>query len=130
MGEHAFPPTGFAVARLGCSLHKFKKLIGRNYFFSFQFRNIITRYRRIGHNLNVMRQSACLVFNPKIQEAYGKLRCLLSFGRQTRYNGPDLKLFILVGWGRSFVSTGVFFSFAPDFSKLLGAHGSPSSGSL
>ena len=35
----------------------------RNYF-SFQFRKIITRYRRIGYNLNVMRQYACLVFNP------------------------------------------------------------------
>ena len=47
-----------------CDLvYKFKKLIGRNDF-SFQFRKIITRYRRIGYNLNVMRQSACLVFNP------------------------------------------------------------------
>ena len=43
----------------------FKKIIGRNDF-SFQFRKIITRYRRynIGYNLNVMLQSACLVFNP------------------------------------------------------------------
>ena len=32
--------------------------------FSFHFRKIITHYRRIGYNLNVMRQSACLVFNP------------------------------------------------------------------
>ena len=32
----------------------------------FQFRKIITRYRRIGYNLNVMRQSAYLVFNPII----------------------------------------------------------------
>ena len=31
--------------------------------FSFQFRKIITRYRRIGYYLNDMRQSACLVFN-------------------------------------------------------------------
>ena len=32
---------------------------------SFQFRkNHIPRYRRKGYNLNVMRQSACLVFNP------------------------------------------------------------------
>ena len=30
-----------------------KKLIGRNDF-SFQFRKIITRYRRIGYNLNAM----------------------------------------------------------------------------
>ena len=39
-------------------------------------------------------------------------------------DGLDIKLFILVGWGQSFLSvawpmglTGVF-SFAPDFSKL------------
>ena len=49
--------------------YKFKKLIGRNDF-SFQFRKIITRYRRIGYNLNVMRQSACLVFNPIIVDNY------------------------------------------------------------
>ena len=46
----------------GDLVYKFKKLTGRNDF-SFQFRKIITRYRRIGHHLNVMRQSACLVFN-------------------------------------------------------------------
>ena len=46
----------------GDSVYKFKKLIGRNDF-SFQFRKSL-RYRRIGYNLNVMRQSACLVFNP------------------------------------------------------------------
>ena len=44
-------------------VYKFKKLIGRNDF-SCQFRKIITRYRRIGYNLNAMRPSACLVFNP------------------------------------------------------------------
>ena len=38
--------------------------------FSFQFRKIITRYRRIGYNLNVMRQSACLVFNPIMDDNY------------------------------------------------------------
>ena len=38
--------------------------------FSFQFRKIITRYRRIGYNLNVMRQSACLVFNPIMVDNY------------------------------------------------------------
>ena len=46
-----------------------KKLIGINYF-SFQFRKFITRYRRIGYNLNVMRQSACLVFNPIMVDNY------------------------------------------------------------
>ena len=48
----------------GDLVYKFKKLIG-NSDFSFQFRKvIIPLYRRIGYNLNVMRQSACLVFNP------------------------------------------------------------------
>ena len=39
-------------------VYKIKKLIERKDF-SFQFRKSITRYRRIGYNLNVMRQSAC-----------------------------------------------------------------------
>ena len=47
----------------------------------------------------------------------------------------SLKLFILVGWGRSFLSvawpTGVqlMFFFSSGVSKLFGAQGSPSSGS-
>ena len=44
----------------GDLVYKFKKLMGRNDF-SFYFRKITTRYRRIGYILNVMRQSACLV---------------------------------------------------------------------
>ena len=52
------------------------------------------------------------------------------------YDGPDIMLFILVGWDRSFLSVAwptrvqLVFSFAPGFSKLFGAKGSPSSGSL
>ena len=50
-------------------VYKFKKLIGMNDF-SFQFRKIITRYRRIGYNINVMQQSACLGFNPIMVDNY------------------------------------------------------------
>ena len=53
----------------GDLVYKFKKLKGINDF-SFQFRIIITRNRRIGYNLNVMRQSACLVFNPIMVDNY------------------------------------------------------------
>ena len=53
----------------GDLVYKFKKLKGINDF-SFQFRKIITRYKRIGYNLNVMRQSACLVFNPIMVDDY------------------------------------------------------------
>ena len=41
--------------------------------FSDQFRKIIMRYKRISYNLNVMRQSACLVFNPIMVDGYAAL---------------------------------------------------------
>ena len=47
----------------GNFVYKFKKIAGRNDF-SDQFRKIIIRYKRIGYNMNVMRQTACLVVNP------------------------------------------------------------------
>ena len=47
----------------GDLVYKFKKVVGRADF-SDQFRKIIVRYKRIGYNINITRQSACLVFNP------------------------------------------------------------------
>ena len=47
----------------GDLVYKFKKIVGRNDF-SDQFRKIIIRYKRIEYNMNVMRQTACLVVNP------------------------------------------------------------------
>ena len=74
----------------GALVYKFKKLIGRDDF-SFQFRKIITRYRRIGYNLNVMRQSACLVFNPIMVDNYAVFFNCTPVGRASDYDGPDLK---------------------------------------
>ena len=109
----------------GDLVYKFKKLVGINDF-SFQFRKIITRYRRIGYNLNVMRQSACLVFNPIMVDNYVAFFNCTPVDRASDYDGPDLKLFILVGWGRSFLSvawpTGVqlVFFFCSGVSGLVG----------
>ena len=47
----------------GDLVYKFKKIVSW-VVFSDQFRKIIVRYNRIGYNINIMRQSACLVFNP------------------------------------------------------------------
>ena len=47
---------------LGNLVYKFKKIRGMTDF-SDRFQTIM-RYKRIGYNLNVMRQSACLVINP------------------------------------------------------------------
>ena len=44
-------------------VYNFKKIVGRNDF-SDQFRKIIIRYKRIGYNMNVMRQTACWLVNP------------------------------------------------------------------
>ena len=42
---------------------KFRKIVGKTEF-SDQFKKIIMRYKRLCYNVEVMRQSACLVVNP------------------------------------------------------------------
>ena len=44
-------------------MYKFRKIVDRNDFTD-QFKKIIIRYKRIAYNINVMRQTACLVVNP------------------------------------------------------------------
>ena len=41
--------------------------------FSDQFRKIIMRYKRIDYNINVLRQSACLVIDPITVDGYATL---------------------------------------------------------
>ena len=47
----------------GHLVYKFRKIIGKNNF-PYYFKKIIVRYKKIGYNINVMRQTACLVVNP------------------------------------------------------------------
>ena len=56
----------------GDLVYKFKKIRGMTDF-SDQFRKIIMRYKRIGYNLNIMRQSVCLVINPITVDGYATL---------------------------------------------------------
>ena len=56
----------------GDLIYKFKKIRGLTDF-SDQFRKIIIRNERIGYNLNLMRQSACLVINPITVNDYATL---------------------------------------------------------
>ena len=44
----------------GDLVYKFKRIVGKPYF-SDQFKKIIKRYIKVGYNMDVMRQSACLV---------------------------------------------------------------------
>ena len=67
----------------GDLVYKFKKIVGRADF-SDQFRKIIVRYKRIGYNINIMRQSACLVFNPRLITLLPSLIACRWVGRQTQ----------------------------------------------
>ena len=64
----------------GDLVYKFKKIVGR-VDFSDQFRKIIVRYKRIGYNINIMRQSACLVFNPIMVNNFASLFNCTPVGR-------------------------------------------------
>ena len=47
----------------GDLVYKFKRIVGKPNF-SDQFKIIVKRYIRVGYNMDIMRQSACLVLNP------------------------------------------------------------------
>ena len=43
--------------------YKFRKIIGKSNF-PYHFKKIVSRYKNIGYNINVLRQTACFVVNP------------------------------------------------------------------
>ena len=47
----------------GDLVYEFRKIIGK-YDFSYPFKKIIVRYKKIAFNIDVLRQTACLVVNP------------------------------------------------------------------
>ena len=51
------------LLRQGLSEPDFYKIVGSNNF-SAQFIKIISHYKKIGYNINVLQQTACLVVNP------------------------------------------------------------------
>ena len=55
---------GLSEPEFYCDLvYRLKKFVGSNSF-SAQFIKIISHYKKIGYNINVLKQTACLVFNP------------------------------------------------------------------
>ena len=64
----------------GDLVYKFKKIVGRTDF-SDQFRKIIIRYKPIGYNVNVMRPSACFVFNTITVNIFASLLNCTPVGR-------------------------------------------------
>ena len=76
--------------------YKFKKIMGRTNF-SVQFRKVIILHKRIGYNLNILRQSACLVIDPITVDNFAALFNFTPVDRASDF----MLVFILVGWDRS-----------------------------
>ena len=67
----------------GDLVYKFRKKIGK-YYFPYHFKKIIVRYIKIGYNIDVLRQSACLVVNPIKVNFSDLYNCTTVVGPQTK----------------------------------------------
>ena len=56
----------------GVFVYRIRKNVGKPYFAE-QFRKLINRYKRIGYNSYINRQTACLVVNPITVDSYALL---------------------------------------------------------
>ena len=61
--SHLFPAIPNLKISKVINAYKFRKIIGKNDF-SYHFKNIIVRYKKLGYDIDVLRQTACLVVNP------------------------------------------------------------------
>ena len=64
----------------GDLVYKFRKIIGKNDFL-YHFKKIIVRYKKIAYNIDVLRQTACLVFNPIKVNSFAYLFNCTTVGR-------------------------------------------------
>ena len=64
----------------GDLVYKFRKIFGKNDF-PYHFKKIIVRFKKIGYNIDVLRQTACLVFNPIKVNSFPYLFTCTTVGR-------------------------------------------------
>ena len=81
----------------GDLVYKLKKIVGSNNF-SAQFIKIISHYKKIGYNINVLQQTACLVVNPITVGNFAFLFNCTPVGRTSDSDGSDLKTYLLMRW--------------------------------
>ena len=77
-----------------------KQIVGRADF-SEQFKKNIVRYKRFGYNISIMRQSACLVFNPITVNDFASLFNCTPVGRASDSMMAPTYSYFLVCLGRS-----------------------------
>ena len=79
-------------------MYKLKKVVG-SINFSAQFIKIISHHKKIGYNINVLQQTACLVVNPIYGWQLSFPLKLQAEGSDFRfYDGSDLKPYLLMRW--------------------------------
>ena len=71
---------GLSSEFYGDLVYKFRKIIGKNDF-PYHFKKIIVLYKKIGYNIDVLRQTACLVVNPIKVNSFAYLFNCTSVGR-------------------------------------------------
>ena len=64
----------------GDLVYNFRKIIGKNDF-PYHFKKIIVRFKKIGYNIDVLRQTACLVVNPIKVNSFAYLFHCTTVGR-------------------------------------------------
>ena len=64
----------------GDLVYKFRKIFGKNDF-PYHFKKIIVRYKKIGSNIDVLRQTACLVVNSFKVNSFANLFNCTTIGR-------------------------------------------------
>ena len=74
-------------------IYKLKKIVGSNNF-SAQFINIISHYKKIGYNINVLQQTACLVVNPITVGNFAFLFKCMAVGRTSDSMTVPTSMFI------------------------------------
>ena len=81
----------------GDLVYELKKIICSNNF-SAQFIKIISHYKKIGYNINVLQQTARLVVNLIMVGNFAFLFNCTPVGRTSDYDGSDLKTYLLMRW--------------------------------
>ena len=60
----------------------FRKNVGKTDF-SVQCKNIVTRYKKTGYNVDILRQTACMVINPILVDNFASLFDCTTVGRSS-----------------------------------------------
>ena len=81
VGLKTLLPEGLSEPEFyGDLVYKFRKIFGKNYF-SYHFKKTSVRYKKTGYNIDVLRQTACLVVHSVKVNSFAYLFNCTTVGR-------------------------------------------------